>query len=104
MKLSLIAPLSLLATPCTPAFSLQTDVAIVAAAASSSGDCRFVDTQQRIEATGFFSSVDVIDAGAGTPTLAELMTYDAIITWSNFNFADSAALGNVLADYHDAGG
>jgi hypothetical protein len=39
-----------------------------------------------------------------TPTLAELLAYDAVITWSNSSYADGAAMGDVLADYVDAGG
>jgi hypothetical protein len=49
-------------------------------------------------------SVDVFDASAGTPTLDELLHYDVVITWQNDNYADSVQMGNVLADYVDAGG
>lgn len=39
-----------------------------------------------------------------TPTLAQLQAYTAVLVYSNFNFADPVAMGNVLADYVDAGG
>lgn len=86
------------------AFAQGPDVAIVAAATSSSTDCRFTDPQSLLMATGSFSSVSIFNANTGTPTLQDLMQYDAVITWSNSAYADSVALGNVLADYVDAGG
>lgn len=39
-----------------------------------------------------------------TPTLAQLQAYTAVLVYSNAEFADPVALGNVLADYVDAGG
>jgi uncharacterized repeat protein (TIGR01451 family) len=48
--------------------------------------------------------VDYFDARAGTPTLAELLPYDAVLTWANFQYHDKEAFGDVLADYVDAGG
>lgn len=80
------------------------DVAIVAAASPVAGACTFVDPQTRLMATGFFNSVDIINATAGTPTLAMLTPYDAVITWSNSLYNDPVALGDVLADYADTGG
>jgi hypothetical protein len=56
--------------------------------------------------TGQVTNVDIYPFASSlpTPTLAELMMYDAVITWSNSSYADGAAMGNVLADYVDAGG
>ncbi len=48
--------------------------------------------------------VDVFDARMGTPTLDQLRAYDAVVLISNFPFADPVAMGDVLADYVDAGG
>ncbi len=62
------------------------------------------DVQAKLLATGAFTAVDVFDAQFGTPSLAQLTTYKAVLVWSNFLFADPFALGNVLADYFDAGG
>lgn len=79
-------------------------VAIAAAAASSLGDARYTDPQAQIFGTGMFDAVDIINVTTQTPTLAQLQQYDAIITWSNVNYSDSIAMGDVLADYVDAGG
>gem|GEM_PF-1866301 len=84
--------------------ALATDVAIVAAAGSGSGDARFTDPQAKLMGTGRFNVVDIIDAGVTTPSLQTLQQYDAVIVWSNLNYLDSAALGDVLADYVDGGG
>src|SRR5690606_25899803 len=63
--------------------------------------------QQKLMSTGYFESVDILDVAvhaAYTPTLGELMQYDAILTFSNGTYADATTLGNNLADYVDAGG
>jgi len=48
--------------------------------------------------------VDYFDASAGTPDVALLSTYDCVLTWANFAFADSTGFGNNLAAYVDGGG
>lgn len=48
--------------------------------------------------------VDIFDAGGGTPTLDQLLAYGAVVVGGNYSFADPVALGDVLADYIDAGG
>lgn len=57
-----------------------------------------------LQATGAFSVVDSFDHASGTPTLAQLQGYDAVLAFSNSAPADPAALGDVLADYVDGGG
>jgi len=47
------------------------------------------------------ASFDVSDS---TPTLAELQPYDVVLAFSDIGFDNPVALGNVLADYVDAGG
>jgi hypothetical protein len=108
--------MSILRTLSTPAFPLaaillavgsawaQPRVAIVAAASSSNTAGQFTDPLAKLTGTGLFSAVDIIYAQTVTPTLAQLQQYDAIITWSNTDYANPVALGNVLADYVDAGG
>jgi hypothetical protein len=49
-------------------------------------------------------SCDYYDARAGIPTLGELLAYDVVYTWANYSYADDISLGDVLADYVDAGG
>ena len=53
---------------------------------------------------GDIGEVDYFDARTGTPSLSMLQEYDCAVVWSNSQFNDPAALGNVLADYLDAGG
>jgi len=87
-------------------------VAIVAASsntANAQNEPRFTDPRDKILATGLFSAVDIINAtgigdGVGTPPLATLLEYDAVITWSNASYDDAVTMGDVLADYVDAGG
>ena len=55
-------------------------------------------------ATGRFDQVDVISALSGTPSLATLQTYDAVLVWKNAPYSDRNAFGDVLADYVDGGG
>ncbi|MFO7676284.1 MAG: S8 family serine peptidase, partial [bacterium] len=56
----------------------------------------------RLRALG--DSVAYLDVQSTTPSLAQLQPYDAVGAHSNYTFADPNALGNVLADYVDAGG
>ena len=50
------------------------------------------------------TTVDLFSAISATTTLAQLLNYDAVITWSNGIFQDPVAMGNVLGAYADAGG
>ncbi len=79
------------------------DIAIVASAAGDVTDGPFTDPQDKLIASGLFQSVTVIHAGLETPTLLDLLAFDAVLVWSNFDFLDSVALGDNLADYVDAG-
>lgn len=87
-------------------------VAIVAASsntANAQNEPRFTDPRDKILATGLFSEVAIINAtgigdGVGTPPLETLLEYDAVITWSNASYDDAVSMGDVLADYVDAGG
>ena len=60
--------------------------------------------QALLQAYGDLGTVSLYDGRIGTPTLAELLAYDVVLTWSNYVYADSVGMGNVLADYVDAGG
>ncbi|MFN7973831.1 MAG: Ig domain-containing protein [Acidobacteriota bacterium] len=64
------------------------------------------EVQQKLVATGQFSQVDafLVNGGNGTPTLAQLQAYDAVFVYSDTFFDDTNAMGDVLADYMDAGG
>src|SRR5690606_9448658 len=82
----------------------QIDVAIAAAATSALSDCRYTDVQAFLVGTGQFASVDIVDVVTTTPSLATLQNYDAVLTWSNTTYFNSTAIGDVFADYVDAGG
>lgn len=56
-----------------------------------------------LESLAVFSAVDTFDHSSGTPTLAELQAYDAVLAYSNDTPLDPVALGDVLADYVDTG-
>ena len=58
----------------------------------------------QLQAFGDLEVVDAFDARTGTPTLSELEAYDVVLTWTNYVYADPVGMGNVLADYVDAGG
>lgn len=91
---------------CAATAEAQIRVALCAAESSNTA-CNFTDPQTKLLATSLFSVVDIINvtaAGGGTPTLAQLQQYDALMVWTNSTPADNVAWGNVLADYVDAGG
>ena len=60
--------------------------------------------QSEILAEPGVTAVDLFDAQAGTPTLAQLQQYQIVVPYSNFPFLDADTLGNNLADYVDGGG
>ena len=45
-----------------------------------------------------------VSAPGSTPTLAQLLAYDAVIVVSGLSFGDHVLMGDVLADYVDRGG
>lgn len=63
------------------------------------------DVRAKLAGSGLLTQVDVVDVGApgSTPTLTTLLTYDAVLTWSDLGYAEGSALGDVLADYVDQG-
>ena len=48
--------------------------------------------------------VDVFDAQSASPALTDLLPYHAVIVVANQPFGNAVAMGDVLADYADAGG
>ncbi|NIM19175.1 MAG: hypothetical protein GTO51_02205 [Candidatus Latescibacteria bacterium] len=68
---------------------------------------RLSNTALEVIASGVLpigSEVHYIQATDSVPPLSVLRQYDAVLVWSNSAFSDSAATGNVLANYVDAGG
>jgi len=63
------------------------------------------DVQAKIQSTGQFVTVDIINAGTTTPSLATLQAYEAVLVFSNSpSFSDATTFGNNLANYWDGGG
>lgn len=70
------------------------------------------DVRDKLMATGAFSVVDGLDAKVDTPTLEQLLPYDAALVYSDDigpctscgGIRDPNALGDILADYFDQGG
>ena len=79
----------------------QAKVLLVEADSDTIGDCPI---RTLLQAYGDLGAIDLYDAQAGTPALAELLGYQVVLVWSNFPFHSATELGNVLADYVDAGG
>jgi hypothetical protein len=97
---------SLLATTAAATIALAVDVAIVSSSSESPDAPVYTTMRNLLQGTALFDTVDVIPLaeGSGTPTLARLRLYDAVIVWTNTTPDDNEALGNVLADYVDGGG
>jgi len=79
------------------------DVAIVASAAGDVTDSLFTDVRDKLLASGEFHSVSIMHAGFETPSLVDLLPFDALLVWSNFDLLDAETLGTNLADYVDFG-
>jgi hypothetical protein len=60
--------------------------------------------QAQLQAFPDVAAVDIFDACVGTPALAQLTPYDMVVTMDNSGYEDPVAIGNVIADYIDAGG
>jgi len=50
------------------------------------------------------SPCDYFDPRVSTPTLEQLIEYHCVLTWVNYAYADAVGMGDVLADYLEAGG
>ncbi len=60
--------------------------------------------RSQLDAYPDIGTVDIFDARSATPDLPTLLGYDVVVTWSNYAYLDVTGLGDVLADYVDAGG
>lgn len=67
---------------------------------ASEGPGRSSDVREKLNASGLFSVIDNHSScGFPTPTLDDLLHYDAVFVWSDCNFVQPVVFGNVLADY-----
>jgi hypothetical protein len=99
--------LTLAALAAVSPLEAQIRVALCGAASTTNTACQWTSPQTALQATGLFAAVDIINVtttGGGTPTLAQLLQYDALLCYTNSTPADNNAWGDVLADYVDAGG
>jgi hypothetical protein len=64
------------------------------------------DVVAKISGVGSLAGVDLISVtgGAAIPSLAQLCHYQSVLVFSDNDFTDPVATGNVLADYVDQGG
>jgi len=91
--------LSLFALASAPA--LATDVLVIhAVPVVSYAD----DLVSKLEATHRFTNVDGWNGAISTPTVGDLIGYDAVFIIPDTTFQDSTTLGNNLAAYVDQGG
>ncbi len=104
--LALAATMFFVAT--APAGAVLPDTMIVHSYSSSSWVGDLTGTVvPALTATGAFGTITVFDAykgRGGTPTWADLAGIELVIVSSGDDFADAAALGNLLAAFVDGGG
>lgn len=62
------------------------------------------DVKRKIAGTGKIGIIDTMKVYNATPTLSKLQGYDAALLYSDRDLDNPEAMGNVLADYVDAGG
>lgn len=77
------------------------DVAILAAEGTTAW---INDVRNKLLNLGWFDSVTVINVISSTPSLETLLAFDSVQVWSDSTFQNATLMGNVLADYVDAGG
>ncbi|MFO0859746.1 MAG: hypothetical protein U0570_04255 [Phycisphaerales bacterium] len=98
-----IAAAALGASPALAAAKRKPNVLLVYAGDTLSAN----DVVSKLGGTEVFGTVQKFNATSQTPSLAQLLPYDAVLVASlaiTPGFQDPAALGNNLADYVDAGG
>ncbi len=67
-------------------------------------DSSLAQVKSALDATGLFGQIDVFNAQMTTPTLAELSGHDVALVYAFVAWSNAAAIGDVLADFYDAGG
>ena len=61
------------------------------------------EVRENLMETGYFARINLFDVRYATPDLELLLQFDNVILMSDYNIWDSVSLGNVIADYIDAG-
>ncbi len=86
----------------TATFSFaQTDVLVCGAQPTQSW---IDDVQNKLIATGSFTSVSTFNLYTGTPTLAYLQGFDAVLIFTDYSCQNGVMFGDSLAAYIDGGG
>ncbi len=80
----------------------QNDISVLIAAAPGTSTWAD-DVEAKIESEGF-ADADIFLTNQGTPTLAELQSYDAVFVFTDAGVSDSEGFGNILAAYLEDGG
>ncbi len=62
------------------------------------------DVRNKLNNTGKFSSITTINVNYNTPTVDELLAFDAVLVWQKAPYQNKYVLGDNLADYVDNGG
>ncbi|WP_299208529.1 T9SS type A sorting domain-containing protein [uncultured Dokdonia sp.] len=62
-----------------------------------------LDVEAKLDGTGLVAADTFLTSG-GTPTLAELQSYDAVLIFTDAGAADPVSFGNNLGQYIDGGG
>ncbi|MEQ8472470.1 MAG: S8 family serine peptidase [Marinoscillum sp.] len=64
-----------------------------------------LDVIEKLDSTGAFSTIHYINLrNYYNLELSDLYPFDAVMVWGNYSFQNNVELGNILADYVDAGG
>ncbi len=63
-----------------------------------------VDVEDKLDDVGVLDWVYIEDSAQSTPDLAQLQTHDVVFVYAGEAFFDADAMGDVLADFVDAGG
>ena len=88
---------------CSPGTVQATCASVLIISASDAP--KRTDVQSMLTGTGSFTKVDVLDVTSSTPTLAQLIAYDAVLVFRDGTaFSDAVLLGDRLASFHDQGG
>lgn len=89
----------------TSVTAIAQDVALLYTLNPSQTLCWSTDPEAKIAASGYFNTVTSIDVGISTPTLTQLLAYQAVLVYEDYpGWQNAYALGDVLADYVDVGG
>ncbi len=88
------------ATPAPPPPTPPADGPAIALLAADEA-ARVTDVRCKLQHSNLFSRVDAIDVQLAPPTLATLLDYDAVLTWTSSSYNNPATLGDVLAAYID---